>query len=299
MHKSGIVSSCCRKSFLLGIIVMVATMYFLVPVKLSSAIVVNSAVAQKVLPAVAELTTVEVSSTQHLQKLLTTHDYNFHQLLDRDRGVPRLHCTNFPKDLGNVKCLRTKQSLFIQVLLPMVLNANEEILRDRKQLIAIKVALEAGEVLISEQNQWLSQIAARYKMSNLDIDGLINRVDIVPISMALGQAIIESGWGLSYAAREKNSPFGMTISDKVKNYSCLLESVVSYVHNLNTNRAYWEMRHTRASLRSKGKVLDGYTLIGDLRRYSEQRALYIRKVRFAIKHHDLTKFDTLQLQPMV
>ena len=94
------------------------------------------------------------------------------------------------------------------------------------------------------------------------IDSLLIKVDKIPVSLALAQAVIESGWGTSRFAYEGNALFGQYVwgvtddgmipndreTDeiyKVKSFNNLSDSVKSYMKNLNTNFHYNEFRINR------------------------------------------------------
>ncbi len=300
MNNSHKLTAVLQKAALFGIGIMVAVMYFLVPVEVSSRITPFDQKPEVVRESkVVEPKTIAAVDTQKLKETLASHNYHFHNLVTGGKPVPRVHCLKIPADFKNLKCIYTKKSLFIQVLLPMVLQINEMISAERAKLLDIKVKMDEGNLLTAKENLWLQELSEKYKLRTPDVDELVSRVDSIPISQALGQAIIESGWGQSYAARVKNSVFGMTISDKVKPYENLFESTFSYIHNLNTNHAYREMRRKRRALRAEGKSLDGHILIGELRRYSEQGSVYIHKVRNAIRINDLAKLDDLELEPLL
>lgn len=211
--------------------------------------------------------------------------------------VPRTHLANFPQDMRQVKDRKTKKDLFVHILLPMILHENEIIMRERTLIIELKKAHDAGKTLKHSDRFWLNKVCEKYKMKHLDFKELLRRVDIIPPSLALGQATIESGMGISYAALKKNSPFGMTVSQKVLAYKSLSESVAAYIRNLNSNNAYRTMRMTRAELRAANKDIDGNVLIGDLIAYCETGKYYIKQVRSAIKCNDLLKYDSLSLEP--
>ena len=63
------------------------------------------------------------------------------------------------------------------------------------------------------------------------------KVDIIPISMALAQAAIESGWGTSRYLREGNAVYGQyTFEKKIKGFYLRREIVVKnfLLENLKT-----------------------------------------------------------------
>lgn len=238
-----------------------------------------------------------IQNLPHLQNVLAAHNYNIKPATGNYIAVPRLYCENFPQDLKKIRNFEHKKDLFLKVLLPMVLAVNENIIKDRIKLLKLRDSVDKGLELTAEDREWLADLSEVYKMKTIDIAELVRRVDIIPPSMALAQAAVETGWGVSHAALKKNSLFGMMKTfDQVKFYDTLYQSTISYIRNLNTNDAYREMRKTRQQIRQKGKKPDGHTLIGDLVRYSVQRNLYISKVRSAIKKNNLAQFDQAQLQ---
>lgn len=239
---------------------------------------------------------IKVSDADHLKEVLKENDFDLKKATQKEIAVPRTYIANFPQDMPKIKNYKTKKDLFVSTLLPMILRENETILRERKHLMELKNAVNSGRALKHYELFWLNKICTKYKVKGHDFDELLRRADIIPPSLALGQAIIESGTGGSYAAVKKNSPFGMTVSKTVLKYKDLSESVSSYIRNLNSHNAYRSMRKTREQLRKENKPLDGNTLIGNMVAYCEFKN-YIGKVRSAIKHNDLIKYDSLSLEP--
>ncbi|HKJ91279.1 MAG TPA: glucosaminidase domain-containing protein, partial [Oceanipulchritudo sp.] len=64
---------------------------------------------------------------------------------------------------------------------------------------------------------WLRELAASHSLevkpdvplTPAILDDLRRRVDVIPPSLALAQAALESGWGTSRFAREGNNLFGI------------------------------------------------------------------------------------------
>src|SRR5438128_793574 len=106
---------------------------------------------------------------------------------------------------------------------------------------------------------------------------LLNRVDVIPPSLALAQAASESGWGTSRFAREGNALFGqwtwggkgMTPAEqrtdthgdyRVAAFESTALSAYSYALNLNTGNAYRDLRLRRAELRRQNLRVSGNSL---------------------------------------
>lgn len=245
----------------------------------------------------SDLNNVEIKNVHDLKKILEDQGFKLEQISQQDVDVPRTFVTNFPKDMREVKERDVKKDVFVQVLLPIILHENEIILKERAYILKLKEIVDLGKPLKHHEETWLTRVCDKYKLKEVNFEELMLRVDTIPPSLALGQATIESGMGISYAALKKNSPFGMTISQKVKAYKSLSESVYEYMRNLNTNNAYKTMRKTRSQLRKENKNIDGNALIGDLIAYCETGQPYIKQVRSAIRSNNLTQYDTMTLAP--
>jgi Bax protein len=248
-------------------------------------------------PKEAKVEAIAVTNMDHLKQVLKENDFSPGTASNSETQVPRIKFANFPKDMRQAKDHKTKKDLFVNIMLPMILHENEIIMKERESILELKKTVDSGKSLRHSEKFWLNKICQKYKMKNQDLDELLRRADIIPPSLALGQATIECGMGISYAALNKHSPFGMTVSKKVLAYKDLSESVSAYICNLNSNQAYKTMRKTRAELRKAGKDMNGNVLIGDMIAYCEFGKPYINQVRAAIKQNDLMKYDNLNLAP--
>ncbi|MGK2907996.1 MAG: glucosaminidase domain-containing protein [Desulfuromonadales bacterium] len=138
-------------------------------------------------------------------------------------------------------------------------------------------------------------------------DILLRRVDTVPPSLVLAQAAEESGWGTSRFAVEGNALFGMWTwgeegitpvkqrsglgNYKIASYKTPLQSVIAYMHNLNTHQAYKKLRSRRAELRNAGSKVTGWDLASTLTKYSERGQAYVDSLRSMIKGNKLQSAD--------
>ena len=137
------------------------------------------------------------------------------------------------------------------------------------------------------------------------------RINIVPVSLAIGQAIIESGWGQSRFALQGNALYGQWTYDQqeglipekrdpekshaVKKFDKLEDSVRSYMFNLNTHPAYLEFRIVRritSLLVGNSKIAVKYKM-QQLAAYAEIRKEYVDKLEIIVDTNDLTRFDKI------
>ncbi|EMU6400408.1 glucosaminidase domain-containing protein [Campylobacter jejuni] len=154
----------------------------------------------------------------------------------------------------------------------------------------------------------LITIKNKYRIGNLyDFTEYKKRIQKIPKSMGIAQALVESATGTSRFAREANNLFGEwtwgekgLIPDlrhpdkkhKIKIFDSLQDSVDSYVLNLNRHFAYEKFRDARAKFESEGKEITGLEAIKTLDSYSERKGYYINLIAKIIKRYNLEKYDT-------
>ena len=226
-------------------------------------------------------------------------------------AVPRLFLASLPGDLKDVREVRIRKSLFFKTVLPLILQVNEEILFDRRRLWRLHAERQMGRKLGPVDRLWLLVMAERYGVRRNVIDSLLQRVDVIPPSLALAQAAEESGWGTSRFVREGNAIFGQwTFSEsgnliparrdddkfhKIKSFPALIESVRAYARNLNTHRAYSNMRAVRFNRRLKGAPLGGAVMADYLTSYSARGAGYVATIKIIMTANDLQRLDDARL----
>lgn len=206
--------------------------------------------------------------------------------------IPPVFVSALPSDLREVNDLDLRKSVFVSVVLPHVLQENARIRRDRERLQRLRREIRAERDLRPRDRRWLENLAARYKTKPMDVETLLRRVDIVPPRLAVAQAAQESGWGTSRFAHQGNALFGQhaPVGDRaieakkaagvaLRAFETLYGSVRGYIHNLNTHRAYRGFRDMRATMRARGTGIDGHALAEALKRYSEEGALYVDRLR--------------------
>ena len=213
-----------------------------------------------------------------------------------------------PYELKEIQSVKKRKELFIQIVLPLILEENNKILLDRKKLFAI---LNKNNNSKSD-NEWLTKKFNQYGIPNKDIPTLKRRMDIIPPSMAIAQAAKETGWGTSRFALEGNALFGQwTYTDKgikpaaadagtthkVMMFNVLKSSVRAYTRNLNTHKSYRKMRYVRAIQRDNEEKLNSLTLVDYLDSYAETGKEYTIILKKIIEQNNLTDFDDVKILP--
>ena len=204
---------------------------------------------------------------------------------------------------------QTSQEVFIHTIAKAAQSGNAESLKIRTWLAQRYVYFR-----LSPQDQAIVLDLADEYWVNVDdksfkqvVGELLIKIDEVPPSLVVAQAINESGWGRSRFAREANNLFGMwcytpgcglvpkhrRANDKheVKRYASIQDSVNDYLRNINRNKAYIELRELRARQRQRMQLLSGEYLAQGLSEYSSIGAEYVNRIRNIIDSRQLDRLD--------
>ncbi len=255
-----------------------------------------------------------VSSTGKLSDLFRQVGYELDGV-HKTGHVPRVLLASLPKDLAKLSRPAQRKIVFIKSILPLVLQANEHVTRERLRILDLQDRVSGGKNLSDAEEAWLAEVADRYGLEKVDLASLLERVDIIPPSLAIAQAAEESGWGTSRFAHEGNALFGQRIYRgdrpgivpaergegevyKVRSFDHLLQGVTAYVHNLNSHFAYDGFREARADMREDGGVIEGYRLVETLERYSERGEAYLETIKLIMRANKLQLLDRAWLRDL-
>ena len=243
-------------------------------------------------------------------RFFAAYGYDLGPVRRGSANVPRLYLADLPSELAEMSSIQERKKLFISTLLPLILKVNETILADRLKLEGIIRKIEVGTVPGSSELHWVQRKQRQYKMKTEDLYALRKKINVVPPSLALTQAAIESGWGTSRFAQQGNALYGQWTwgedglvpedrdegkKHKIKAFPNAIEAVFGYVHNLNTHRAYRRFREERARQTRHGK-LDIHRLVETLDKYSERGKAYVNTLKSIIRVNRLREFDRASLQ---
>ena len=219
--------------------------------------------------------------------------------------------SSLPSDFDQLQDVKLKKKLFYLITLPIIHESNRLILEDREMVINIEKKFLRADLNENEVNETV-RLAVKYKLDYSTIDlklfrDLKQRINIIPVSLALAQAIVESGWGQSRFALEGNALYGQWTTNEqkgiipedrdedkthaVRKFENLQQSVKAYMHNINTHRAYYSFRVVRRiaervqytdPISAKVKFLAAYAEIGQE---------YVDKLELIIESNKLREFD--------
>ena len=254
----------------------------------------------------SDVTVDYISESSEMIEIFNKYQFSVDNLLN-NQSANLVIFSSLPSDFMDIQPIIERKRLFINTLIPIIYSENLQILNDRKKILDWWRESDGENFSRDFWPQWLFELSEKYGSSDSNLGNLLMRVDIIPISLALAQSAIESGWGTSRYSREGNAVFGQYTFDGskglkpkdrnendeffIKKFSNLSESVRSYLKNINTHLAYADFREERKKLRMSGENLSGFKLVNFLKDYSERRESYVKDVKEIMSSNNFQKYD--------
>ena len=247
-------------------------------------------------------------SASTVRELFKDTEYDLNEIR-KSKLVKPIKLSLLPEEIRKIENTKEKKKLFLEIILPLVLEENNRIKLDRLKLFRVLNKKNNSNSEIS----WLNSKFKQYGVVNKDLSTLKIRMDEVPVSLALAQAAKETGWGTSRFAIEGNALFGQWTfsgeglkpagadssdgSHKVMKFKVLKASVRAYQRNLNTHNSYREFRKARALMRERDQKLDSLELADFLDKYAATGIKYTKIIKKIIEQNSLQDFDKVKLLP--
>ncbi len=228
-----------------------------------------------------------------VQKITTTEQLQQHFPKFYLYAVSPIFIDRFPADFpekGNV-------NLFVKAMMPLILREQKNIWADREFLLSLNN---------KNHQSWTDVEQARFdaliqkyeltkeKLSVSQMDELLKRVDIIPMSLALAISGVHTNWG----QKNLTAPFGQKewVDGKYidKQFDVLGDAVQSFMHELNTLAIYNPMRTARQMNRHLHGSL-GEKLLSHMDNYMRENPTYEQQIKQAFKTMKLGVLDEAQL----
>jgi len=253
-----------------------------------------------------EKDTVRLSAST-INQLFKDENYNLKDIR-KNKLVKPINIDILPSEIKSIENVKKRKELFIQIVLPLILEENKKIKIERKTLFSIL----NKNINSEEERNWLKSKFKQYGVVNRDFSTLKIRMDEIPVSLAIAQAAKETGWGTSRFAQQGNALFGQWTYDgdgikpagseagethKVMKFKILKASVRAYKRNLNTHSGYKKFRKVRAIQRDVYGSLNSLELVKYLDKYAETGEEYTKILRQIIEQNKLTDFDDAKILP--
>jgi len=196
-----------------------------------------------------------------------------------------------------------RKDLFIQHLLPAIVITRERLFDDLHHVEFIEKRIEEKKTLSNFDIKFLSEIKLKYETDS--IEELKRRIYPHPVSLALTQAVLESGWGTSNIFRKGNNIFGiMSFSSEdsrsliqfqdgdderyLRTYSSVIESVEGYYLLISKVSSYKKFRQIRWEGGSS------YELLRYMKGYHESEQ-YTQMAQSILISNDLEQYDNVTI----
>ena len=202
--------------------------------------------------------------------------------------------------------IKKQKAYFFKFFSERIELENRKILEERAFIKSLNMNRNLD--LNSKEYKRLKILQVKYKVQKIyDYSRFLERVDIVPPSLALAQAATESGWGKSRFFKKANNIFGhWTYNPKIgmlplrrpagkkhfiRIFPTLKDSIAAYMLNLNRTAAYYEFRLKRKEQRTRNSFIDGMKLSSTMDKYSGIGHDYIKILKSIIRKNRLVEYD--------
>jgi len=247
-------------------------------------------------------------SASTIEQLFKDTNYNLKKVKKTKLVNIGNNLDHLPSEMKNIENVKKRKNLFIQIVLPLIIEENTKIKLDRKKLFVIlnKNSNSKSDI------EWLKNKFKQYGVAKNDLSTLKIRMDEIPVSLAIAQAAKETGWGTSRFAQKGNALFGQWTwsgngikpagadsdsTHKVASFKVLKASVKAYQRNINTHSSYKKFRKERAIQRDNYGKLNSLELVKYLDKYAETGIEYTKTLSKIIKQNSLTDFDDVKILP--
>lgn len=241
-------------------------------------------------PKIADKTIDELSSEKTVK--------NKQKIVVKKKLEQPLHDVILP-NFAAILDIQTKKEKFFNFMKPAVVKQNNKLLKTRKKINTWIEHISLELPLSEQEHQELSGLVKKYRVNKnastlAQLNALLLRVDIIPMSLVLVQAANESAWGTSRFSRIGLNFFGIWCyqqgcgmvpngrdtgaKHEVAAFDSLDEAVTRYYNNINSHNAYRVFRTIRFELRSQEQELNPEILATGLLAYSERGVGYVMDI---------------------
>jgi uncharacterized FlgJ-related protein len=148
---------------------------------------------------------------------------------------------------------------------------------------------DAGARLTLEEQTRRDLIARMHGSAYKDLDALLEKVDVVPPSLAIAQAALATGWGGEDRLVARNALFGRGSGGGA--FDDLVAAAADYAAVLNAHPDFADLRARRAELRAAGGPPTGAALAPFIGPYAKSGKDYAQTVASVIASQELGRYD--------
>ena len=250
-------------------------------------------------------------------------DYNYRDYLYmKDWKYPPIFMVSLPTDFNTVTDSKKRNKLFLQMMVPLALKVNFEIMLERYDLEEIIKDFNEKHDLSAEQIKIIEEKAVKYdiftrlqgeRRYSLILKQLKERIDTVPPSILIAAAAIESDWGTNRPSQLANSLYRELVwytdeglepldekEDKTYRYkifNSLYDSMVSYALKINSGVNYQQFRTLRVLNRYREVPLLGRNIAHSMY-FDSNLQNFAGILDYTITFYELINIDEAELAPL-
>jgi len=219
----------------------------------------------------------------------------------------------FENSYYKIRNSKVKKAAFVNTLLPKIRKAEQQILSDRAFIQKFfNKYLFTYSLKARHDTTRLIKLSKKYRIKHMyNEHEYLEKIDLIPVSLVLAQAAVESAWGDSRFVKEGNNLFGEwtwgkkgiipegrdeNATHRLRIFDSLDESIARYMLNLNRHRSYKEFRLLRAHKRALHKPFTGLDAATKMTNYSQMREVYNKLLKNVIKGNGFMGYEHKRLE---
>lgn len=261
---------------------------------------------------------VEEATVKELEDLFKKHNYLRFRGLPNDE-YPAIFVKKLPSDFSKIEKQKYRNELFIRILAPLALKINEEISNERASLLRLERSFKRNNTLSEDEISRLESFATKYDYFTRikgneriaeQIDQLKIRINVVPPSILIAAAAMETNWGFSRIAQQANSLYKEKVwytdegleplenkddGYRFKIFNSLIESMRSFALTFNSNIAYFNAWNARSAAINRQKNLIGESIAYSLS-HASNLPNFVGILDYTTAFYDFLQIDNGQLK---
>ena len=252
-----------------------------------------------------------LTTLDELKATLNQDDYDLTAIM-AGNPVPAIILQRLPANFSDLRLSNPnmQKDLFIKSVLPLCLVANERLEVDRVYILS--------DDEVEDRLQSVKDAAVRglgFKYAAASRAELRTKIDAIPVSLCLAQAIVASNWGQNQSSINQNALFGSwtwdrddegvrrsrptTLEDRNQNqiaFSSLQASVDAFSLYLNRDDRFAAFRAERARATQQGRRLSGMVAAEFMSELNPENPGTISNLLRVISENRLDQYDLSRLQ---
>ena len=261
---------------------------------------------------------VDETTVAEIEDLFQKHNYIRFRARD-DNEFPAIFIQKLPTDFRDIKSQKYRNELFIRMLTPLAIKINEEISNERQLLLRLERKYQKDKQLSAEDTQKIEDLALKYdyftrakgnQRIDMQLEQLKLRINIIPPSLLVAIAAMESNWGFSRVANVANSLYKEKVwftnegleplenkedGYRFKIFDSLIDGMRSYALIFNSNINYQNVWITREEAEKRRPYMIGENMAYTLSLASNLQN-YVGILDYTTAFYDFMQLDNGKLK---